>query len=217
MIRYDAGETALRLRFPATYHEPLALAAAVDKVGGTLAPAGADYLLTLAGPPAQTRSQAAGIFATLQGVPLQDTVDLAAYRPAADPLVSCVILLTGNDHFAARFLIPSIIANSRDFPIEILVVTQDVKCAFRRWVDLFVPHTLDQIADPGFCPMSCPLTPPLFWPNRRTGINAQPNLSGPFFDFVGRQGHTAPLTDHAAEKWPQFLEQNNFLLLLPLI
>ncbi|MCA9984172.1 MAG: glycosyltransferase [Anaerolineales bacterium] len=122
MIRYDAGETALRLRFPATYHEPLALAAAVEKVGGTLAPAGADYLLTLAGPPAQTGSQAAGIFATLQGVPLQDTIDLAAYRPAADPLVSCVILLTGNDHFAARFLIPSIIANSRDFPIEILVV-----------------------------------------------------------------------------------------------
>ncbi|CAN5115435.1 hypothetical protein BH09BAC6_BH09BAC6_07630 [soil metagenome] len=47
--------------------------------------------------------------------------DTTVYSPAAEPVVSCIILLTFNCYFVQHFLIPSIIAHTA-LPFEIIIV-----------------------------------------------------------------------------------------------
>ena len=68
----------------------------------------------------------AQLFARLHGYPDYGHVEVGDFRNAEQPLLSCVILLTANDRFVARHLIPSIVANSASFPVEILVVYNGV-------------------------------------------------------------------------------------------
>jgi len=49
-------------------------------------------------------------------------IESGSFRNAAEPLLSCVVLLTGNDRFVERHLVPSILTNSAAYPIEIVIV-----------------------------------------------------------------------------------------------
>ncbi len=64
-------------------------------------------------------------FTRLNGYPSYTDVDLAAYEPAASPLLSCIIVLTFNDGFCLNHLIPSILANT-DVDVEIVLVNAGI-------------------------------------------------------------------------------------------
>lgn len=64
----------------------------------------------------------ARLFARVHGYPDYGGARGAPFRNAAEPLVSCVIVLTGNDRFVERHLVPSIVANSASHAIEIIIV-----------------------------------------------------------------------------------------------
>lgn len=66
------------------------------------------------------------VFGRLNGYPLFSRTEIASYRPAVTPLLSCVVLLTANDLFVANHLLPSIIRSSRGYDIEILIVYNGV-------------------------------------------------------------------------------------------
>ncbi len=66
------------------------------------------------------------LFARLHGYPDYGHVEMGAFRNATEPLLTCVVLLTANERFVARHLIPSIVANGAGFPVEILVVYNGV-------------------------------------------------------------------------------------------
>jgi len=62
------------------------------------------------------------VFAELHGYPCFFPRETDCFRSNNSPLVSCIILLTANDLFVANHLIPSIIRNSKDHDIEILII-----------------------------------------------------------------------------------------------
>ncbi|MGB2717780.1 MAG: glycosyltransferase [Vicinamibacterales bacterium] len=75
-------------------------------------------------------------FAAINGLPALDAGLARGFRNASRPLVSCIILLTANDLFVRRTLIPSIIASSPGIPLEIIVVYNGHGCdleQFRGW------------------------------------------------------------------------------------
>lgn len=88
----------------------------------TLKDGGASVAVRLAAKVADRDGLWARLFARVHGYPDYGGVASAPFRNAADPVVSCVIVLTGNDRFVERHLVPSIVANSADYPIEIVVV-----------------------------------------------------------------------------------------------
>ncbi len=61
------------------------------------------------------------------------------------PLVSCVILLTKNDLFVRNHMIPSLIANSKGHPIEIIIVYNGTGC------DLELFNGFDVLESPTLC------------------------------------------------------------------
>ena len=62
------------------------------------------------------------LFARINGYPVFTDIDPNAFTAAGHPFISCVILLTANDLFVCHHLIPSILRNSRNYEIEILIV-----------------------------------------------------------------------------------------------
>jgi GT2 family glycosyltransferase len=62
------------------------------------------------------------LFARVHRYPYFGGIEGGSFRNAANPVLSCVVLLTGNDRFVQRHLIPSILANSVGYPLEIIVV-----------------------------------------------------------------------------------------------
>ncbi len=68
------------------------------------------------------------LFARTNGYPHYFEYDFSTFRNSADPLVSCIILLTCNDLFVKNHLLPSIIKNSRGHAMEITVVYNGFGC-----------------------------------------------------------------------------------------
>lgn len=62
------------------------------------------------------------LFARFHRYPEFSGIDSESFRNATEPLISCVVLLTGNDRFVQRHLVPSILANSAAYPIEVIIV-----------------------------------------------------------------------------------------------
>jgi GT2 family glycosyltransferase len=62
------------------------------------------------------------LFARFHRYPDFSGIESGSFRNATEPLLSCVVLLTGNDRFVQRHLVPSILANSAAYPIEIVIV-----------------------------------------------------------------------------------------------
>ncbi len=62
------------------------------------------------------------LFTRLHRYPYYEEVQTESFRNAAEPVLSCVVLLAGNDRFVQRHLVPSILANSEGYPIEIVIV-----------------------------------------------------------------------------------------------
>jgi GT2 family glycosyltransferase len=59
---------------------------------------------------------------------LRSDNDINEFRQSDTPLISCIILLTLNDLFVKKQLIPSIISNSRNHDIEIIIVYNGFDC-----------------------------------------------------------------------------------------
>jgi len=69
-------------------------------------------ILTVECPASDWDARVARAFAAINGLPALDAGRARGFRNASRPLVSCIILLTANDLFVRRTLIPSIIASS---------------------------------------------------------------------------------------------------------
>jgi hypothetical protein len=67
----------------------------------------------------KSKSEAVVLFSTLNKIPVYTESE---YIHCDAPLVSCIIVLTANDLFVYGHLIPSILRNSRQFDIEIIIV-----------------------------------------------------------------------------------------------
>jgi Glycosyl transferase family 2 len=127
MIHLEKDHDGFRVRWAQGELDPAAvrrhLAAWTDRLTCFLTE-GDDQTLELAvtTPGQEVDRTLLGLFSQIHGYPHFPPVDLHTYRNAAEPLLSCVILLTFNDRFVRTCLIPSLIQNSQDQAIEILVV-----------------------------------------------------------------------------------------------
>ena len=70
---------------------------------------------------------AESVFARLRGRPPAPRVSLRSYRPPKSPLLACVIVLTQNDLYVRWRLLPSLLANSPQGQIEIVVVSNGTR------------------------------------------------------------------------------------------
>ncbi len=149
-IRFGDRGDELELSAPRSYFDLTALRAALDGLGEDPESRAAAFSssVTAEEPGRLTlRLSAAGgeldrltakLAARWHGHPDYGHLDSAAFRNATDPVLSCVILLTANDEFVARHLIPSIIANSTTVPIEIIVVVNGSAVPVERFADVRV-------------------------------------------------------------------------------
>ncbi|HEX8894051.1 MAG TPA: glycosyltransferase [Terriglobales bacterium] len=87
-----------------------------------LANQGARQTLRIRAKPDTVEDAVREVFAELHGYPCFFPSKTDRFRSNNSPLMSCIILLTANDLFVANHLIPSIIRNSKDHDIEILIV-----------------------------------------------------------------------------------------------
>jgi glycosyltransferase involved in cell wall biosynthesis len=79
-------------------------------------------------------------FGTLNCAPFFNG-DIAEYESPAVPLLSCVILLTANDAFVKNYLIPSILHNTKDFPVEIIIVYNGAGADLEQFKNFKVVHS----------------------------------------------------------------------------
>ena len=77
-------------------------------------------------------------FSAINGYPVFSDVDVEHFKNSENPLVSCIILLTANDLFVKNNLIPSIIKNSTNYPIEIIIVCNGPHLNREYFKNLFV-------------------------------------------------------------------------------
>jgi hypothetical protein len=127
MIQLERGHNGFRVRWANGELHPAALRrhlpAWTDRLTYSLTE-GDDQSLELAvtTPGPEVDGTLRGLFSRIHGYPHFPPVDLHTFRNAAEPVLSCVILLTFNDLFVRTCLIPSLIQNSQGQKIEILVV-----------------------------------------------------------------------------------------------
>lgn len=62
------------------------------------------------------------LFSCVNGFPYFEDELLSSFRETKNPQVTCVVLVGFNDLFVRQQLLPSIIANSKDYEIEIVII-----------------------------------------------------------------------------------------------
>lgn len=125
MLDFKRTSAGLKLQFPKSFY-PLA---AIEKqlqmlprsTNSRLEATVDDLILTLEATSTDVDRMAQDLFSQLNGYP---SFTPTYFRNSPAPLLSCIILLTGNDIFVHRHLIPSIIENSQSYldRLEIIVV-----------------------------------------------------------------------------------------------
>lgn len=127
MIHLERGHDGFRVRWANGELDPAAvrrhLPAWTDRLACSLTE-GDDQTQELAvtTPGQEVDGTLMGLFSQIHGYPQFPPVDFHTFRNAAEPVLSCVILLTFNDLFVRTCLIPSLLQNCQDQAIEILVV-----------------------------------------------------------------------------------------------
>lgn len=124
MLRFTRDEHGTTVRIPRSFYPVEDVERSLDAVRGgiTLCRAANDLELSIRAEPAAASDVLRRVFGRLNGLPTFGEVDLAAFRSAARPLVTCVILVTANEDFVREHVLPSIIENSHAHDIEIIVV-----------------------------------------------------------------------------------------------
>ena len=127
MLALELSARSARFSYPTRYYQADAIGAAAGALGVSVEARvhqtePASSVLEVAAEDGSPEDLLADLFGRLNGYPAFHRVEVGDFRNAAEPLLSCVILLTANDLFVRRQLVPSIIASSRGWPIEIVVV-----------------------------------------------------------------------------------------------
>jgi glycosyl transferase family 2 len=126
-ISLNKEGASLVFTYPSYYYDSGKLAEAIRHVEANLSTrlnenADGSMMLEIYGPEDCLDTMVTELFSRVNGYPYFQCGELASFRSSDRPLLSCIILLTANDIFVRKHLIPSIIQNSRNVEIEIVVV-----------------------------------------------------------------------------------------------
>jgi hypothetical protein len=126
LIDLDISADVASIGFPAGFYPCESLTECLKRahrvLSWDLANQGARQTLRIRAKPDTIEDAVREVFAELHGYPCFFPRETDRFRSNNSPLMSCIILLTANDLFVPNHLIPSIIRNSKDHDIEILIV-----------------------------------------------------------------------------------------------
>jgi hypothetical protein len=126
LVDLDIRAGVASIGFPAGFYLGGSLTDCLKKahrvLSWDLANQGARQTLRIRAKPDTIHDAVREVFAELHGYPCFFSKETDRFRSNNSPLMSCIILLTANDLFVANHLILSIIRNSKDHDIEILIV-----------------------------------------------------------------------------------------------
>jgi hypothetical protein len=126
LVDLDMSADVASIGFPAGFYPHGSLAECLKRahrvLSWDLANEGTRQTLRIRAKPDTLEDAVREVFAELHGYPCFFPRETDRFRSNNSPFISCIILLTANDLFVANHLIPSIIRNSKDHDIEILIV-----------------------------------------------------------------------------------------------
>jgi hypothetical protein len=144
LIDLDISADVASIGFPAGFYPCESLTKCLKRahrvLSWDLSNQGARQTLRIRAEPDTLEDGIREVFAELHGYPCFFAKETDRFRSNDSPLMSCIILLTANDLFVANHLIPSIIRNSQNHDIEILIVYNglDADCNLFRRFDVSV-------------------------------------------------------------------------------
>lgn len=127
-LRLDTRKDRLVYRYPSTYYDPRKVQNCIKELPGPIECSLSEHsddsstLEISTTHFCQLEPLAAELFSRINGYPCFSTAECDGFSNSERPVVSCIILLTANERFVLRQLIPSIVHNTRDHAIEIIVV-----------------------------------------------------------------------------------------------
>lgn len=127
-VRFEVSDGSVVYTYPSDYYDPRKVHQCIDQMSGQLScrlSEDADGLSTL-----EISTTTAGrvelltteLFCRINGYPHFASGEGDTFTNSDQPVLSCIILLTANEQFALKHLIPSIIHNTRDCAMEIILV-----------------------------------------------------------------------------------------------
>jgi hypothetical protein len=126
LVDLDISADVASIGFPAGFYPLGSLTECLKRahrvLSWDLADQGERQTLRIRAKPDTIEDAVREVFTELHGYPCFFPSETDCFRSNNSPLMSCVILLTANDLFVANHLIPSIIRNSKDHDIEILII-----------------------------------------------------------------------------------------------
>ena len=125
-IKLETSSHEASIRYPADLYPPDSIEECLNQAGRVsswdLSDEGTIRILRVQAERGDAEEAVREVFASINGYPFYSRSVGDSFHASSTPLISCVILLTANDLFVANHLVPSIIANSKNFDIEILIV-----------------------------------------------------------------------------------------------
>jgi hypothetical protein len=126
MLKLDRTGQEIRLVVPASFYDPADIERHLQRITApcdhSISQVANDVSLTLQAREGDVEAITQDLFAQINGYPFFGGVDIAGFKNAARPLLSCIILLTANDLFVKNGLLPSLIKHSAGYDLEILLV-----------------------------------------------------------------------------------------------
>ncbi len=127
MVDFQEKDGQAVFRFPATFYDTGSLETCVRRcraISRYRLATGDEGVtnLHLQFPGSVDEQALCAIFSDLNQFPVYPGSAVKTFRNSRQPLVSCIIVLTANDRFVRRFLIPSILASSQGYDIELIIV-----------------------------------------------------------------------------------------------
>jgi hypothetical protein len=127
-VRFEVSDRSVVYTYPSDYYDPRKVHECIHKMSGQLTcrlSEDANGLSTLeistttAGPIELLTTE---LFCRINDYPRFPSGEGDTFTNSDHPVLSCIILLTANEQFAFKHLIPSIIHNTRDCAMEIILV-----------------------------------------------------------------------------------------------
>lgn len=127
-VHFEVSDGSVVYTYPSDYYDPKKVHQCIHQMSGQLScrlSENADGLSTLeisATTAGRVEPLITELFCRINGYPYFPSGKRDPFTNSDQPVLSCIILLTANEQFALKHLIPSIIHNTRDCAMEIILV-----------------------------------------------------------------------------------------------